>query len=460
MLTIEIQRQPGPRYQAIIHAVSEAITSGRLAARERLPTHRELARQLGLDVGTVSRAYAELRRQGLISGEVGRGTFVAEIVRDAPQSISETPAEPDFIDLSHNFPFGAPCSPRIAPVLATALDGCDVDRIMTYQVDLGQRHHREAGRAWLAFQGLPDGGGEIAVTAGAQHGLLLAVSALTRPGDRVLTEAVTYFGLKSIAALLGLELVPVEVDAEGLVPASLAEAGRGSGARVLCCSPTLHNPTTSLMSEARREEIAQVSRELDLHVVEDDVYGFLLEPRVAPICSLVPERTFYVTSLSKCIGPGLRVGFVRFPAEHAERVGLAMRATTLMASPVMAEITARMIGDGTAARIASELRQEVAQRQEIAGRLLAGCPVRRHPWSFHVWMQMTNGWHAREFTSEARRLGVGVAPGELFAVSPTARPDAVRLCISAAHDRAQMEKALSVLTRLLATPWRPATPPV
>lgn len=460
MLTDLIRKTPGPRYRAIIDVISDEIMSGRLSARDRLPTHRELAHQLGLDTGTASRAYAELRRLGLISGEIGRGTFVSEIVRDAPSSISVTPSPDPLIDLSHNFPLGAPCNPRVTQILESLVAGSPVDELMTYQVDMGQPRHREAGQEWLEFQGLGDIGGEVAVTAGAQHGLLLALAALTRHGDRVMTEAVTYFGLKSVAALLGLEFVPIEIDKEGLVPESFEKACRDTGAKVLCCSPTLHNPTTSLMSEGRRQAIADISRRFSVHIVEDDVYSFLLEPRVPPICNFAPERTIYVTSLSKCIGPGLRVGFIRFPHEHTEKVSLAMRATTLMAPALTAEIAARMIHDGTARLIAVDQRNEMACRQKLVEEALGSYVVQRHPQSFHIWLQMTNGWSPREFANEARRCGIGVAPGEIFAVSPLSRPRAVRVCISAAQSVAHLQSALSILHDVLSGPPHAIAPPV
>lgn len=453
-----IEQIRGPRYRAIVEAISGAIESGQLAAGAQLPTYRDLAWQLKVNVGTVSRAYAELRRQGLIGGEVGRGTFVAGNLFDAPPSLSSGPSNGAFIDLSHNFPFHAPYNPMVARIVDELGGDCDIGRLMTYQVDLGQVHHREAGRVWLELQGLSDASGAIAVTAGAQHGILLAASALTRPGDRVMTERFTYFGMKSIASMLGIDLVGVEIDEEGLLPESLEQVCRASGSRILYCSPTLHNPTTSLMSEERRERVAGICKSNGIRIIEDDVYGFLLEPRIRSICSFAPEITFYVTSLSKCIGPGLRVGFLRFPEEHCDRIGLAMRATTLMAPPLMAEITARLIADGSARRIASEQVVEIKRRQRIAGQILRNQAMMRHPRSFHIWLSMTNDWSPQEFAHEAKRLGVGVAPAELFAVSPLAPCTAVRLCVSAAHDLAQLRTALARLSDILARPWRPATP--
>lgn len=457
MLLDLIRKVPGPRYRAIIDVVSDEVMSGRLSAGDRLPTHRDMARHLGLNVGTVSRAYAELRRLGVISGETGRGTFVAELVPDAPPSISQAQAAVPFIDLSHNFPLGAPCNPKVMQGVELVVAGGGIDDLMTHQVDLGQARHRDAGRDWLEFQGLHDVGGEIAVTAGGQHGLLLALAALTRPGDRVMTEAVTYFGLRSAASLLGLEFLPMAIDEEGLIPERLEEACHKTGAKVLCCSPTLHNPTTAVMSEGRRREIAEICRRAEIHIIEDDVYSFLLEPRIPPICSFAPDHTFYVTSVSKCVGPGLRVGFLRFPHEYAEKVGLSIRATTLMAPTLTAEIVMRMIQSGAIFQIADDQREEMTSRQEIVAKLLGKHDVQRHPQSFHIWLHMTNGWSSREFVSEARRHGIGVAPGEIFSMSALEQPNSVRVCISAAQSRDHLRKALSILRRILSAPAHAAS---
>jgi DNA-binding transcriptional MocR family regulator len=440
---------PGPRYIAISEAVVSAIKLGQLRAGDRLPTHRELATRLGVNVSTATRAYAEMRRRGIVVGEAGRGTFVHEVVPDAPPTIWEAPQERRFIDLPHNFPINAPTSPALSGILGEVAKVRELRALMTYQVDLGLNRHRSAGAAWIRAAGLPASAEEIVVTAGAQHGILLALSACARPGDVVMCEELTFYGLKSAAHTLGLTLAAITMDANGLLPQRLEEVSRRSGAKVLYCMPTLHNPTTGVMPEERRRQVARIC---DLHgitLIEDDVYGFLVRPRVSPLSSFAPSRSIYLTSLSKCIGPGLRIGYLRAPPELVARIGVALRASILMATPFMAEVACRLIRDGAAQHIADIQRRDVMKRQEVAAALLPASQRRAHPSAFHIWLQVRNGWTARQFAREAERRGVGVTPVEIFAVDGRYCDNAVRVCISAAHDMSRLRSGLVVLGDLL-----------
>ncbi|MFK3708689.1 aminotransferase class I/II-fold pyridoxal phosphate-dependent enzyme [Klebsiella sp. NPDC088457] len=166
--------------------------------------------------------------------------------------------------------------------------------------------------------------------------LQLALGALTRPGDIILTEELTYYGLKSSAAMMGRPIIGVRMDEQGLLPDALETAIQRSGSKVLFCCPTLHNPTTATMSEVRRREIVSICRKYSVVIVEDDVYGWMQEESLPSLAELAPERTVYVTGLSRLVGPGLRIGYIAAPSEYIRALGVALRATTLMAFPLNA----------------------------------------------------------------------------------------------------------------------------
>ncbi len=449
-----LENRAGPRYLAIAELLAEDIGHGRLAAGQRLPTHRDLAWRLGVTVGTVTRAYAAAERRGLIAGEVGRGTFVREQV-----PIDMPPADDrqgDVIDLSHNLPPTDISRGLLAETLASISTQPGLSRLLGYEMGLGRPEHRAAGAAWVSQAGLPSEAGEIVVTAGAQHAMLLALAALARPGDVVLTEELTYYGIKSIAALLELRLHGLALDDQGIVPEALVAACRSTGAKVLYCIPTLQNPTTSIMPEARRREIAAICARHGVAIVEDDIYGFLPEGAPAPLASHMPERSIYVTSLSKCVAPGLRIGYLRSTEALLERAGRALRASTLMASPIMAQAATELIGGGQARRIALWQRQEAEARQRLAAEALpAGC-LDTHPQAFHFWLRLPEPWRREVFAAEARARGVAIAPAEVFAVGRQPVPHAVRVCLQAAKTRAQAAKALGILAQVLASD--PASP--
>jgi DNA-binding transcriptional MocR family regulator len=453
--TLEARRLGGPRYLAIADAVTRAIDRGELQNGARLPTHRALAEVLAIDVTTVTRAYAEIQRRGLAQARVGHGTFVLARPPDSPASPWLAPADGQFIDLSHNFPAGSPIVPGLRDLAEDAARDLDVGSLLGRQNDIGMTSHRAAGAAYLQSLGVDAASDDIVVCAGAQHGLTLAVAALTQPGDAVLTEETTFYGMRSAAAMLGRALIGVAMDEEGLLPDALEAAYRASGARVLYCTPTLHNPTTALMRPARRKAIAEVCSRHKIAVIEDDVYGFLLEPRQRPLWCDLRHHAIYISGLSKSCGPGLRIGYMCVPEPWRRAVGAALRATTLMAAPLEAEIATRLIRAGHIGRLEDAQRTRIAQRQAIAAEAFRDFDHRAHPLAFHAWLLMPSDWQSEVFATEAKLCGVGVTPASFFNLDPQHTADAVRVCLSAAATDDTLRKAVTALADLMRSgnPW-------
>ncbi|MGE0154741.1 MAG: PLP-dependent aminotransferase family protein [Reyranellaceae bacterium] len=452
MMTIwapEIAENNGPIYLAIADALADDIACGKLEARTRLPTHRDLAYRLGVTVGTITRAYAEAERRGLVYGEVGRGTFVrGQVTGDASFFIHGGEPPPDRIDLTLNFAFGPYRTQAIARTLAEFARRPDINRYLGYLPHRGVPEHRLAAAQWLQRMGLELNPEQIIVTAGGQHGMMTVFSALCRPGDVVLCEQLTYAGMKALANHLELRLHGVAIDEHGLVPAAFDAAIRATHARIAYVQPTMQNPTGLMMPEERRREIAQIARQHGVVVVEDDVYGPLTSRRVPPIASIAPDIAIYLTSTSKCMAPGLRIGYLAAPMPLIERLGLPVRATVWMAPPIEAEIARQWMGDGTVDRLIEELRAESLQRQAIASNIL-GINASGHDGCFLIWLPLPRGWRVGEFVAECGRQGVDISGADSFAVEPLPVPEAVRLCVGAPPTRAQLEKGLQVVRSVL-----------
>src|SRR6185503_750639 len=299
MWTPRIEGRSGPRYLAIADALGEDLERGRVRPGTQLPTHRALADRLGVTVGTVSRAYAEAARRGLLSGEVGRGTFVRHAISDMP-TIREA-RSPGIVDLSLNHPPGGMAEPSraLAETLAALAGRADLSSLLSYPVEGGSVPHREAGAQWIARAGLAARPEDVVVCAGFQHALTTVLSTQLRPGDLLLTECLTYPGLKAVASLLHLRVQGLPLDEEGLRPDGFEAVCRAGGARALHCVPTIQNPTTAMMSAARREEIAAIAREHGVIVIEDDIHALLPPKRPRPLAAYLPELTYYLTSTSK-----------------------------------------------------------------------------------------------------------------------------------------------------------------
>src|SRR5688572_4979703 len=387
-----LEGRRGPKYRVIADAIDEDVQNGALRAGTKLPPHRDLAGHLGVTVTTITRAYTEAARRGLTSGHVGRGTFIrgAEVHDSRDDNV---------IDLTMNILM----PDREVAVLESRLFQRRVlpwTELLGYVRPPGHLRHRQAMAAWLGRLGLPARPEQLALTAGAQHAMATTFSAVTRPGDTVLTEELTYSGMKRLAQQLHLKVRGVPMDAEGLRPDALDAACRTSRARVLYCMPRLQNPTSAVMSDKRRRQIAALADKHRLIVIEDDTYGFH-SPERAPLMTLIPARTVFVTSLSKSLFPGLRLGCVVAPPAMLEKIMSAIWATMIMPSPIGADLMCGWIEDGTAARLANWKRHETAARQTMARRLLEGERLQTHPASPHVWLHLPASWSSDSFVAAA-----------------------------------------------------------
>ncbi len=453
----ELAGRSGPRYRAIADALQDDIAGGRLGEGERLPTHRELAWQLGVTVGTVTRAYVEAERRGLISGEVGRGTFV----RPAMAEYSE-PGESEMryrqrneidnrgpIELSGNAPPTPPLAERISETMVEMARDRNFAEFLRYRPSQGMAAHAEAGAAWMAHLGLEVDPRLVIPTNGAQHGMVTAIAAAAGAGECLLTENLVFFGLKALARFLGLRLQGVEMDEEGLLPDALEAAIKSTGARALYTCPTIQNPTCGVLSIARRQAIAEICRRHGVTIIEDDIYNFLMEKPVPPFASFLPEQTVYLSNLSKPVAPALRVGYLAAPQSLVGGLLTGIRATSVMVSPLMHEVAARLIETGTAQENGRLVRQEALRRQTLAGRYLGDWDIRRQEASLHLWLTLPECWGREAFTAACLRRGVAIASGELFAVGRQYVPQAVRLSVTGPRTDSELESGLAVVRELL-----------
>jgi len=482
MWTPQLEGRDGPLYRRIADALADDVAAGRLPVGSQLPTHRELAWRLGVTVGTVSRGYAEAGRRGLIGGEVGRGTFVQQpdwpAARDG-ECLPELPrarvgratsgqrwflqhgARPPEdgadgsgdgrLDLSLNYPFGEP----VADVLAAGLDGLGDPSLLTaiggYQPANGMHRHREAGAVWLRRFGIDVDAESVMIVPGCQGGLSMSFLALCRPGDVVLHDALTWPGLHATAAPQGVRSVGLPMDEHGLLPDAFEAACREHRPRLLYTMPTLHNPTTISMPEQRRREIAAVAERHGVFVVEDDVYGFLPDSPLPPIRTVLPELGIYVTSLSKCLAPALRIGYLVAAPALMPRLAAAMRTSVLMTSSIAAEVASRAIASGAAAIATHRQREEARARQRLAAELLQGLPYRSGTTAFHGWLGVPAPWRVDDLVAALAARGIVVTPGAAFA-GEARLPEAethVRICLCAVADRARLGTALGIIADLL-----------
>lgn len=428
-----------PFYRALADVMGKDIAAGRLVAGDRLPPQRDLAEALGVTVPTITRAYALAARRGLIDGTVGRGTFVR------PPLSADLAAAP--IDLSVNAVPAHGHLGELAARLELPADAARRAMLLGYPPRAGLATHRAAGAAWLARRGVHVPADQVLVTSGAQHALVVALASVARPGDTILVEELTYGGLIEAARLLGLTLHAVGMDTEGVQAIAIDRAVAGTGARVAVLQPVIHNPTGVTMSAARRAAVAEVAARHRLHVIEDDIYGFLA-PETVPLVTELATPWTYLTSLSKSVVAGLRVGYIAVPAGQTTTAERSIWATEVASSPITAELATALIDDGIADAVVAWKREELVARQALAREILSGLPREAHPASPHVWWPLPRHWRAGDFVNAARARGILLGAPEGFLGRPGATPRAVRLCLGPPATRARLAGALASLREL------------
>ncbi|MGC7403980.1 PLP-dependent aminotransferase family protein [Pandoraea pneumonica] len=438
---------PQSRYKALVDRLADDIRTQRLRPGTRLPTHRELAAREGLALVTATRVYAELQAMGLVSGEAGRGTFVREALPSAQGSYLYGWST-ERVDLS----FNAPTLPEQAGLLRTALRqlaaGGDVDALLRYQPHSGREHEREIVARHVGQRGISASPESVLVVSGGQHGLATTTLALLEPGDVVAVDALTYPGFKLVAEACRLELAPIPAAGHGPDLDALAALCRQRRVRAVYTMPTLHNPLGWVTSAARREALVAIARQHDLMLIEDAAYAYLADDAPPPLAALAPERTVYVSSFSKSVATGLRVGFLIAPVAWVPKLERTIRATTWNTPAMMTAIACAWAEDGTVTRLEAEKRRDAAMRQSLAADLLGDLTRVGHPASYFVWLPLPNEVRADTIATALMHENIAVSTAEPFATSPQ-MPHAIRLALGSVAIPA-LSQALQTVARVIA----------
>ncbi|MFY0731624.1 PLP-dependent aminotransferase family protein [Pseudomonas sp. NFX15] len=438
---------PRSRYKTLVDAFAADIRSGRLSPGTRLPTHRQLAAEHGLALVTASRVYAELEVMGLVSGETGRGTFVRETSLPPGQGISQHVVAAGMLDLNFNYP----SLPGQADLLRAALRQLalsgDLESLLRYQPHAGRLHERASVARHLVERGLNVAAEQVLIVSGAQHGLAVALMTLLKPGDVIAADALTYPGFKTLAETLHLEVLPIPVTDTGPDLPALEGLCRSRSVRAVYAMPTLHNPLGWVMDSAQRERLVTIAREHGLTLIEDAAYAFLAENPPPPLAEMAPERTVYVSGLSKNIATGLRVGFIAAPVPWIAAFERTMMATTWNTPGVMTALATAWLDDGTVLKLEAQKRADAQARQALAREVLAGLRTVSHPNSYFIWLPLTQDARADQIAMALRREQVSVSVAEPFAVSAHV-PHALRLALGSV-DMESLRVALVKVKRIV-----------
>lgn len=447
--TPDLSRFAGPLYQRIADAIMEAVANGTLSSGQRLPTHRDLAARLGVTLRTISRAYSETAQRGVTTGTAGRGTFVTRR-NAAPATLPRgTPDPAGAIDLALNaLPIGAQAN-LFRRGLAQVAASVDIEELLTYMPPEGAWRHREAGAAWAALRGMGSSAAGVTLCCGTQHALLVSLLHLTQPGNTVLTEALNYPGIVRMAATLGLKLHGVACDADGMRPDALDELCGKRRPDAVILTPSGHNPTTITMPAERRAAVAEILARHHVAVIENDTYGHALDAAPHPLSRNVPDLAYYICGTSKCLAPGMRVGYLLGPPGTERKLASIVHATIWSVSGFAAELASQWINAGTAQRLILWHRKESARRAALVAAALPGLKLQSAAGLYHTWLPLPTPWRGIDFASQLASAGVRVSPAEVFTVDTHPAPQAIRISLGGALTDGRLNRAMRIISGLL-----------
>ncbi len=433
----------GPLYLQIAQQVRAAVDDGVLQPGDRLPPQRDLAQLMGVDLTTVTRAYAELRQSDLLDAQGAGGTFIAMSAGNDANSV----------DLSMNIPpllGSSPFAQSMEQGFQQLSQQLGQGELMSYHVGAGSRDDRAAAVQWLAPMLGSVSAERVVICPGAQAALCAILLAKTQPGDVIAAEQLTYPGLLAAARVLQRSIAPIAMDHEGMLPEALEAACQLRRPSLIYLIPTIQNPTTATMSQARRAAILAIARRHGVAVVEDDPYWLLAADAAAPlaVASHPDAPVYYISTLSKCLAPGLRTAYLVVPAgEPMEPVLDALRSIALMPTQSMVAVASHWIRSGQADDMVRRFQQELRQRQQIAARILPA-PYQAHPAGLHVWLPLPARLDQYRLIQSAQAQGLGIASSEAFSIEEQAG-NAIRLSLGGAVDQHSLAAALTKLTEVI-----------
>ncbi|WP_024510453.1 PLP-dependent aminotransferase family protein [Bradyrhizobium sp. ARR65] len=431
-------------YLRLADVIAAEIASGTLKPGDRLPPQRSFAYERKIAVSTASRVYTELLRRGLVVGEIGRGTFVSGDARRG----TAAPADPHGarIDLEFNYPL----LPTQSAMIAKSLQGMErpdvLDVALRPIASIGTSTARAVSAQFLARSGWTPNPDQIVFTANGRQCIAAALAAIVPTGGRCGVEALTYPFVKGIAARLGITLVPLAMDDDGVRPDAVQKAHREARLSALYIQPVIHNPLGITMPPARRADLLRVVEKLGLPVIEDAVYSFLDDD--APLAALAPESCVVLDSLSKKVAPGLALGMIVAPPRLRESIMASVRSGGWTASGYALAAGQQLMDDGTVAELSRLKRIDATKRQQLAAKCLSGFDIQANGRSYHLWLTLPSHWRSQTFVAAAARRDIALTPSTTFAVAPGHAPNAVRLALGAPTIE-QLETGLQTLAGVL-----------
>jgi 2-aminoadipate transaminase len=433
-----------PLYLQILKGMREMIVNGALPPGFRLPPERRLAESLAVNRSTVLAAYRELKAEGLVDAHVGRGTVVLAHPFAEPQpeprgelawrqlfrhdALAQDPLVRDLLDLTErsdliSFAVGLP-APEMVPMrilkrlLAEILDRVGPDALLHCPTE-GLTPLREAIAELMAARGIAGSAADVLVLSGSQQGIDLVARVLVEPGDVVVVEQPSFFGGLQAFRAAQARLIGVATDADGMRPDALEAVLQRYRPKLIYTLPSFQNPSSATLSAARRARVLELAYQYQVPILEDDPYSDLAYDGPPPVTLKALDRrghVMYLSTFSKVLFPGLRLGWIVAPPAMLRQLVLAKQIVDLHSNTPGQWLLDRFLRDGHLAPHIARVRAAYRLRREAVDRALREAAVPGLEWQlpaggFYFWCRLPDGLPTGRLLSRAAETGVSFLPG-------------------------------------------------
>ncbi len=426
---------PQARYLQLADFLKKKIQQGDFPPGTQLPPHRLFAEQQGVALATATRAYKLLEQQGWIIGETGRGMFVRDQAIDQNLGLAQA-VDDGLVDLVFNMPGESSDAEILRSGLKKICHGGDLAAMLRYQPHGGRPYDRHVIAQFLTAKLGLISEEDLLLTSGAQHALAIIAGSLCQAGDKIITDPLTYPGIKAVAGLHHLDLVPIGSSAghgSTIDPEKIEEACRRQKIKALYLMPTVHNPLGNVMPLADRLKIAQIAETYNLLILEDSAYAFLEDTKITDFISLIPERVLHIGSFSKNLATGLRLGYLIAPQQCHLALIQAIRATSWNVPALITTLVSSWVLDGTINDLEKKRRKQGQRQQLLCRRILQDFTQICHPAASFTWLPLETGKRTEQIVAALAAEGIAVSGASPYIVG-SAEPQAIRLAFGGLED--------------------------
>ncbi len=443
----ELEKSAKPLYISLAESIEKDIENGKLKSGFKLPAQRIIADYLGINHSTVTRAYKLCEEKGLIKGVIGKGTFVSSTA-GIPHDLLTNHKEAGIIEMGMVLPVYE-TNEMVKTYVTGLYSSIDYDLVLKYSPPEGHIKHRYIASKWLEQYKIKSSPDKLLITSGSQNALSVILISLFKKGDRIVADEFSYTGLKSLAKLLGIILIPVKRDNRGIDIEELRTTCRREKIQGIYLIPDCHNPTTITLDMDRRKEIGKLVDEHGITLIEDGTFSFCSEERLVPISSLNPENSIYIHGTSKALNPTFRISYIVSPEKYVKQVRHGVNNITWMASPLTAEIISLLQSSQAYDAIVRNKLSILEERNRITDEILKGFDLIPSKSSLFRYLSLPEGFIDTEIENNCLKSGVQVFSAKRFSTGINCRHNAIRISIGSPKDSNELVKALEIIRTVL-----------